>query len=117
MLADQAGLPSEDENYRKLWQRKYLEAYARQLLREHDGQSIRLRWVIHYSLPPLLAQQGRKLTDPESYETEMEVTQRRSDLGPPPGAPTNEQNGMWQGGQFDSIGQRPQGGGWMGNTR
>jgi hypothetical protein len=117
MLADQAGLPSDDEQYRKLWQRKYLEAYARQLLREHDGESIRLRWIIHYSLPPLLAQQGRKLTDPESYETEMEVTQRRSDLGPPPGMPDAAQGGMWHGGRIEAAGLRPQSGRWVGGVR
>jgi hypothetical protein len=113
MLADQVGLPSEDEQYRKFWQRKYLEAYARQLLREYDGHSIRLRWVIHYSLPPLLAEQGRKLTDPESYETIMEVTQRRSDLDPQ----TGDQSGVWQSGRIEAAGHRPEGGRWTGGIR
>jgi hypothetical protein len=113
MLADQAGLPADDEQYRKFWQRNYLEAYARQILREYDGHSIRLRWVIHYSLPPLLAEQGRKLTDPESYETVMEVTQRRSDLGPPPG----DQSGPWQSGRIEAAGHRPEGGRWAGGMR
>jgi hypothetical protein len=107
MLADQAGLPSEDEQFRKFWQRKYLEAYARQLLRENDGQSIRLQWVIHYSLPPLLAEQGRKLTDPESYEVVMEVTQHRSDLAPP----AADQSGVWQSGRIDAANR------WMGALR
>jgi hypothetical protein len=79
------------------------------LLREHDGESIRLRWIIHYSLPPLLAEQGRKLTDPESYETVMEVTQRRSDLGPPGEA--FDQTRTWHGGQIQSADR------WRGDVR
>jgi hypothetical protein len=107
MLADQVGLPSDDEQYRKFWQRKYLEAYAQQLLRQHDGHSIRIRWVAHYSLPPLLAEQGRKLNDPEGYETLMEITERRRDAAPQAG---NEGPG-WQGNRFDAASR------WTGGTR
>lgn len=82
MLADQAGagLGGDDEQQRQQWQRTFLEAYARHLLRMHDGESVRLRWIVHYQLPPNLAAEGRKINDPESYRLLMEVTQRRSDL-------------------------------------
>jgi len=113
MLADQVGIPSNDEQFRKQWQRTYLEAYARQLLREYDGQSVRVRWIAHYALPPQFAEQGRKLNDPEGYETLMEVTQRRSDLGPQ----TNDQSGAWQSGRIETAGHRPEGGRWLGGTR
>lgn len=94
MLADQAGLPSPDKNYSDLWQRKYLESYARHLLRTNeDALSVRLRRLAHWPLPRNLALQNRKLTDPEGYEVLMEVTQRRGDVAPPAG-----QSGHWQGG-------------------
>jgi hypothetical protein len=107
MLADQVGIPSEDEEFRKLWQRKYLEAYGRQLLREYDGQTVRVKWIAHYSLPPQLAEQGRKMNDPESYETLMEVTQRRSDLEPQAG----DQSHVWQGPPVETANR------WIGGTR
>jgi hypothetical protein len=82
MLADQAGLPSDDKQYRDHWQRAYLESYARHLLRIHeDADAVRVRRVAHWPIPRNFFLEGRKLTDPEGYETVMEVTQRRSDLG------------------------------------
>ena len=46
MLADQAGLPLPDEAEQTRWERQYLEAYARQLLREYrDGESVRVQRV------------------------------------------------------------------------
>ena len=113
MLADQAGLPKEDEQEAAAWQRKYLESYARHLLRTNeDAQSVRLRRIAHHPLPPQLALEGRKLNDPEGYQTLMEVTQRRSDLGPS----ASDQSMMWQGGQ-PQIGARPGVGGWTGGVR
>lgn len=94
MLADQADLPSPDKKVSEAWQRKYLEAYARQLLlTNEEAQSVRVRRYAHWPLPRDFAVAGRKLTDPEGYEMLMEVTQRRSDLRPLPG----EQASAWQG--------------------
>ncbi len=112
MLADQVGIPSSDEEYSKQWQRRYLEAYARQLLREHEGQSVRVQWIVHYQLPPDLAKQEVKITDPKSYQLLMEVTQRRSDLASPAG----DQSGAWQqdpwrSGRVDSANR------WIGGRR
>ncbi len=93
MLADQAGMPGNEE-VNKYWQRRYLEAYARHLLRVNENaQSVRLRRIAHWPLPRELALQERTLTDPEGYELLMEVTQRRSDLPPEDSA----QSLMWQG--------------------
>jgi hypothetical protein len=113
MLADQVGIPSNDEQYRKAWQRQYLEAYARQLLREHDGHSIRLKWIAHYALPPLLAEQGRRMDDPEGYETLMEVSQRRSDFEPRPEDPqpqTGARSSTWQDGRTETANRWTTGG-------
>jgi hypothetical protein len=113
MLADQAGLPQADEQETALWQRRYLESYARHLLHANEeAQTVRLRRVAHHPLPPHLALQGRKLNDPEGYQTLMEVTQRRSDLPPGPA----EQSMMWQGAPHQ-IGNRPGVGGWTGGMR
>jgi hypothetical protein len=100
MLADQAELPSPNEQFSKDWQRKYLEAYGRQLLRQNENaQSVRVRRIAHWPLPLELAEQNRTLTDPEGYELIMEATQRRSDLGPEVG----DQSQMWQGGPSQQM--------------
>jgi hypothetical protein len=94
MLADQAAIPADDRQLRDQWQRAYLEHYARHLLRVHqDAESIRLRRIAHWPTPRQLVLDGRKIDDPEGYELLMEVTQRRTDLGPPPAEPAN----AWQG--------------------
>ncbi|MCI0332663.1 MAG: hypothetical protein L0228_05515 [Planctomycetes bacterium] len=101
MLADQADMPGSEESS-KYWQRRYLEAYARQLLRTNEiAQTALVRRIAHWPLPRELALQQRTLTDPEGYELLMEVTQRRSDLGP---EETN-QSLMWQGGQMNTAGR------------
>jgi hypothetical protein len=82
MLADQAGAGLPDEP----GQRRYLEGYARQLLRQFDGESARVRWVAHQPLDPFRASDPVKLDAPESYKVRLEVVQRRSDLGPDPRA-------------------------------
>jgi hypothetical protein len=52
MLADQLDLPFNDKPTHDLWQRKYLEAFGRQLLREHtQAQSVVLRLYNHWPLP------------------------------------------------------------------
>jgi hypothetical protein len=90
MLADQADFSSNNEQYRKQWQRAFLEGFARQLLRvNEDAASVRVRRVAHWPIPRTLAIEGRKITDPQGYETQLEVTQRRSDLGPPESGQTN----------------------------
>jgi hypothetical protein len=107
MLADQAGLPGP-KDFSDHWQRKYLQAYAHHLLRVNEGaQAVRVRRIAHWPLPRDFAEQGRTLTDPESYEVLMEVTQRRSDLPPAP----NNQSLMWQGGGYDTAGR------WTGAPR
>jgi hypothetical protein len=94
MLADQAGAGPEDPADPDSWKRKYLEAYARHLLRVHDGHSARVRWIEHRPLDPQAAYEGAKLNDPSTYQTLLEVVQRRSDLGPIP----NGQSNAWQSG-------------------
>ena len=84
MLADQAGIPSDNPQYRDYWQRKYLESYANHLLRIHEtAQSVRVMRFAHWPIPRHLVLEGRKLTDPEGYEKLLEVTLPRSALGPP----------------------------------
>jgi hypothetical protein len=119
MLADQAGLPSDDKQASDYWQRKYLEAYARHLLRINEAAyTARLQRVAHWPLPRDLAVPrqppgapsplpAKKLTDPEGYEVVMEVTQRRSDLGPT----ASGQTLMWQGNRMGTAGR------WMGGPR
>jgi hypothetical protein len=52
MLADQADMPADDKATRDLWQRKYLEAYGRQLLRAHEqAQTVVVRRYAHWPLP------------------------------------------------------------------
>jgi hypothetical protein len=83
MLADQAGIPSDNPQYRDYWQRKFLERYADHFLRTHDeAESVRVQRQWHWPIPRDFALQGRKLTDPESYQTVFEVTRQRSALGP-----------------------------------
>jgi hypothetical protein len=80
MLAEQAGSPGDDPER----QRRSLEAYARQLLRQFNGESIRVRWVEHQAADPSRITPPIKLDAPETYKLLMEVVQRRSDLGPEP---------------------------------
>jgi hypothetical protein len=78
MLADQAGAGFQDEQ----GQRRYLEAYARQLLRHFDGESVRVRWVAHSPPDPRNVTDPAKLDAPETYKLRLpEVIQRRADLG------------------------------------
>jgi hypothetical protein len=84
MLADQADYLSANDQYRKQWQRAFLEGFARHLLRVHeDAASVRVQRVAHWPIPRTLALEGRKIDDQQGYDTQLEVTQRRSDLGPP----------------------------------
>lgn len=117
MLADQAGMPSPDEEEeRGRWEQQYLQAYARQLLREYpDGETARVRRVAHYPLYPEHAAQGRKLDDPETYKTMLEVVQRRSDLEPEEagqGSATSQQSST--GTTWESVAGRN---GWQGGVR
>lgn len=78
MLAEQVGGPVPEES----WQRRYLEAYARQLLREFEGESVRVRWIAHAPPDPQNVTDPSKLDAPTSYRERMApVVQRRSDLG------------------------------------
>ena len=110
MLADQSDMPSDNKEFRDSWQRKYLEAFGRHLLRVHeDAQAVQLRRIAHWPLPRrFVVEDGMKLTDPKTYEVLIDnVTQRRSDLGPDP----QDQSHMWQGGGVDTAGR------WMGAPR
>jgi hypothetical protein len=77
MLAEQTGSGFQDEQ----GQRRYLEAYARQLLRQFSGETARVRWIAHQPLDPFRATEPLRLDSPESYKLRLEVVQRRSDLG------------------------------------
>lgn len=109
MLADQAGMPSDDEQLSAYWLRKYLDAYARQLLRANENaETVTVQRFVHYPLPLDLARQGRKMTDPESYERAGQpVTLRRSDVMPANG----DQTQVWQNGRVDTANR------WMGGAR
>jgi hypothetical protein len=107
MLAEQSELPTPDEKVRDEWQRRYMAAYARQLLRQYDGQSARVQCVIHYPLYREDALNGMELTDPRTYETKLEVTQTRRDLP----RDTPDQTSAWPGSP-PSIAR-----GWRGDTR
>ncbi len=120
MLADQAGLPLPEEAEQTRWERQYLEAYARQLLREYrDGESVRVRRVAHYPLFPEHALNGRQLDDPETYKTLLEVVQRRSDLGPEDAVPqddatTGQQTSAGATTSWESVAGRRR---WQGGVR
>lgn len=124
MLADQA--PVRDGK----WDRYFLEAYARQLLRDHpEAQAVRLRHYAHWPLPQPLEikardpQVGRERAyqefvqqmaeqriniDARGYELLMEVSQRRTDLGP---EPQPDQSSTWQSGPVETAGR------WTGGPR
>src|SRR4051812_11310706 len=109
MLADQSELPFDDKPTRDFWSRKYLEAYGRQLLSTHENaQSVRLLRYAHWPPPRhyFVDKDGKpitdpkpSLTDPKGYEVQVDVTQRRSDLSPPP---TN-QSTNWQQDRADTA--------------
>jgi hypothetical protein len=80
MLAAQVGSPGDDPQR----QRRALEAYARQLLRQFNGETVRVRWVEHQAADPSRVTPPIKLDAPEGYKLLMEVVQRRSDLGQEP---------------------------------
>lgn len=94
MLADQCEVGAESEAEAQRWQEKYLNAYARQVLRENSGAaSVRLKRVVHFPLYASDAiriqndesmQQYREnpLALPDTYRDELEVVQRRQDLDP-----------------------------------
>lgn len=107
MLAEQAELPVPDEKIRNEWLRKYLNAYAHQLIREYDGQSARVRRVIHFPLYRDDALNGMKLDDERTYETQVEVTQTRRDL--PRDTPDQSSTRPY--------GRRDVARGWRGDTR
>jgi hypothetical protein len=97
MLAEQSELPIDDKPLHDAWERKYLEAFGRNLLRNNEAaQSIRLQRIVHWPLPRDLAEKGAKMTDPQAYDMQLEVVVRRSDLGPMTPPPTN-QSLNWQG--------------------
>jgi hypothetical protein len=102
MLADQSDIPAEDSPRGINWQRKYLEGYARHLLRVNkDAQSARVQNYAHWPLPSDYVKEGRKRgyemlmrdfaqqgqnrrIDEQGFEMIAEAVQRRSDLPPEP---------------------------------
>ena len=83
MLADQSDMPTDDKQMSDRWQRKYLQAFGRHLLRVNENaQSVRLQRIAHWPLPRELAEKGTAITDPQGYDLLVEVTVRRSELGP-----------------------------------
>jgi hypothetical protein len=98
MLADQAQVPSPNRQVADYWQRKYLESYARYLLRVNEyAQAARVRRYAHWPLPRDLEVLGRKRgyeilmqesarenvrMDNQGYELLMDVQQERSSLSP-----------------------------------
>jgi hypothetical protein len=62
------------------------------LLRQFNGESVRVRWVEHLAVDPMRATSPVKLDAPESYKVLIEVVQRRSDLGLEPPAESTSQH-------------------------
>ena len=92
MLADQCEIDAPTEAEAKQWKQALLNAYAQQLLREHDGAAaVRVQRITHYPLMLRDALEGQPLTYPETYRTDMEVIQRRQNLG----VPAPNQSGAW----------------------
>jgi hypothetical protein len=82
MLADQARLPigREEPEPRA---RAMMRAYARQLLREHDGVEATVEHVRHSLLSPNEVLSNVKLDDPRTYEVISTEVQSARDLETP----------------------------------
>jgi hypothetical protein len=84
MLADQATIGAEGDSDRKAGTAIYLRAYGRHLLREHDGERVRIQRIIHRVLEPPrfrpAEMQSWSLTHPNTYSVDVEVVVQRSDL-------------------------------------
>jgi hypothetical protein len=84
MLAAQAGIDHPEERVANSWTEKYLTAYALHLLREHEGERVRLRRVIHDVLPPPMWRRTEEremaLDDQRTYRIHLEVIKTRNDL-------------------------------------
>jgi hypothetical protein len=114
MLADQAGAGLDEERDADRWKRKFLDSYARHLLRESDGEAVRIRWIEHRPLDPGDAFNGAKLDDPSTYRQILpDVIVRRSDLGPADG----DQTRIWQSGRQNVAGSPTVGSPWTKGTR
>jgi len=108
MLADQCEVAAANDAEANQWQQTYLKAYAQQLLREHNGAAVRVERVTHFPLRLPDALDGKPLTYPETYRTEMEVVQRRQDLDMPP----PNQSGAWNNNWRQDVAS-----GWQGGAR
>ena len=83
MLADQAELMFDDKATHDLWQRKYLEAYGRQLLRDHEkAQTVVVRRYAHWPLPAnymnksveILSKNIKQLKEQKRYDEASELS-------------------------------------------
>lgn len=84
MLAEQTGAGLEDQLDPNRGPRRYLEAFARHLLRQYDGQTAHVHWIAHRPPDPTRVSTPVNLRDPANYTERLEVVQRRSDLTPRP---------------------------------
>jgi hypothetical protein len=114
MLADQCEVASPTDAEAIQWRDEYLKAYACQLLRENpSAAAVRVKRVVHFPLraidairinddPSLQQYREEPLTYPPTYQDEVEVTQRRSDLDQGQAAATTSWRqdvaSGWQGG-------------------
>ncbi len=82
MLADQSELPVNDKATRDYWQKRYLEAYGRQLLREHpNAQTAVLRRYAHWPLPySYMANSMKALRDQVKQLDEQKRTDEANEL-------------------------------------
>lgn len=82
MLADQmSGVSVYPEGRQN--EELMLRAYARHLLRKHEGAEARVESLWHRSLHPADVKAGVDTEDPQLYERGISVTQRASDLDQP----------------------------------
>ncbi len=68
-----------------------MQAYARHLIRKHEGARARLENLFHRSLWPEDVRAGITADDPRNYETLMTIEQSRLDLDAPLVTPPPEQ--------------------------
>lgn len=113
MLADQCEGPVPIEAEQQRWLQRYLSAYGQELLRQHDGASVRVQRVIHYPLYLDDALAGRELTFPETYRTEIEVVERRQEADLPASEADPAAGAAHRRQEF----RRDVASGWRGSTR
>jgi hypothetical protein len=110
MLAEQCEVAAANEAEANQWKRAYLDAFAQQLMREHEGTQARVQRFVHYPAYPRDVLEGMQLTDPRTYQEEQPIVNARRKE-----AMTPQVN---QGGTYQQNNWRQDvASGWQGGTR